>query len=184
MIVHTTFGLFRFASSLTLFPPLPIFLLTSARSLAPPLRASSATTAVNSIIPWPARSSSLMVLHSACRAPTRHSKTARPNARFAPLTTSCVLCYFRQAFLRSTGLRHFTPPHIWSTGSPPKRSPPPPPHFFISTLLNHLMNTSKFLAVPAIPTCHPPHPTNLHLVHPYVSSSPTPQSTKVIGVSS
>jgi hypothetical protein len=105
MIAHTTFGLFRFASNLKLFPPLQISLLTCAHSLAPPSRASSATTVVNFIILWPARSSSLTVLHFACRAPIGPSKMARPNPRFTPLIILCVLCYFRRAFLRSTGLR-------------------------------------------------------------------------------
>jgi hypothetical protein len=108
---------------------------------------------------------------------------AGPNAHFAPLIILCVLCYFRRAFLRSTGLRHSALPHIWSTGSPPKHSLPPP-RIFTYTLLHPHMIISECLVVPVTLTCPPPHPTNLLLVHPSVFSSATPRSTKAIGVSS
>lgn len=153
------------------------------RNLAPPSRASSATTAGSLTIPWLARSFSPTVSPFACRAPTHPSKMAKPNVPFALLTTFCALSYFRRVSLRSTGLRHFTPPHTSSTGSPPKPSPPPLP---TTTYIrpSHPMSISRFLAVPVTPTCLPQQPTNLHPVHPYVSFSATPRNTKAIGVSS
>jgi hypothetical protein len=79
--------------------------------LAPPSRASSATMAMNSIIPQPAHSFSPTVLHSAWRVPILLSKIEKQNALFVQLIIFCVLFYFRRAFLRSTGLRPFTLPH-------------------------------------------------------------------------
>jgi hypothetical protein len=155
----------------------------SAHSLAPPSKASSATMAVNSIIPLPARSFFPTMLPFACRALIHPSKMARLSALFVPLKTSCAHSYFRRVFLRSTGLRHSTLPHTLSTGSPPKPSPPPPLSS-TSTPIHLPMNTSKFSVVLVTQTCPPQQPINSLLVHLYASSSATPQSTKAIGVSS
>jgi hypothetical protein len=155
----------------------------SARSLAPPSKASSATMAMNLIIIWPTRSFFPTMLPFACRALIHPSKMAKLSALFVSLITPRAHSYFRRVFLRSTGLRHSKLPHTLSTNSPPKPSPPPPLSS-TSTPLHLSMNTSKFSVVLVTQTCPLQQPINSLLVHLYASSSSTPQSIKAIGVSS
>ena len=153
-----------------------------ARRLALLSRPSSATMAVSSITPRPARSSSHRVTSFACRAHTPLSKTVKPSALFVLLIILCTLFFFRSAFHRSIGLTPYLLPPISLTVIPLR--PSAASHcFLLSTVLILPSLIFEFSDVPVIPTYPPPLHTNYHLVPPCVCSSVTLPITRVIDVS-